>query len=38
MESRAEAIARGARRERVWLIEHPPLYTSGTSAKTGRPD
>ena len=33
MESRAEAIAEGRAAERVWLIEHPPLYTSGTSAK-----
>jgi len=35
MEARAEAIARGEKRERVWLIEHPPLYTAGTSAKDG---
>ncbi len=33
MESRAEAIAEGRAAERVWLIEHPPLYTAGTSAK-----
>jgi lipoyl(octanoyl) transferase len=33
MEARAEAIACGAAPERVWLIEHPPLYTAGTSAK-----
>jgi lipoyl(octanoyl) transferase len=33
METRAEAIARGDASERVWLIEHPPLYTAGTSAK-----
>jgi lipoyl(octanoyl) transferase len=33
METRAEAIARGDAPERVWLIEHPPLYTAGTSAK-----
>ena len=33
MESRADAIARGDALERVWLIEHPPLYTAGTSAK-----
>jgi lipoyl(octanoyl) transferase len=33
MEARSEAIARGAAPERVWLIEHPPLYTAGTSAK-----
>jgi lipoyl(octanoyl) transferase len=33
METRADAIARGDAPERVWLIEHPPLYTAGTSAK-----
>jgi lipoyl(octanoyl) transferase len=33
MEARAEAISRGDAPERVWLIEHPPLYTAGTSAK-----
>ncbi len=33
MESRVDAIARGAAPERVWLLEHPPLYTAGTSAK-----
>ncbi len=33
MEARAEAIARGDAPERVWLLEHPPLYTAGTSAK-----
>ena len=33
METRADAIARGDAAERVWLIEHPPLYTAGTSAK-----
>jgi lipoyl(octanoyl) transferase len=32
MESRAAAIAHGEARERVWLVEHPPLYTAGTSA------
>ncbi|HZV19067.1 MAG TPA: lipoyl(octanoyl) transferase LipB [Sphingobium sp.] len=32
MSERAEAIARGEARERIWLIEHPPLYTAGTSA------
>jgi lipoyl(octanoyl) transferase len=30
----AEMIAGGAD-ERVWLLEHPPIYTSGTSAKLG---
>ncbi len=33
MEARAEAIAAGAAPEQVWLIEHPPLYTAGTSAR-----
>jgi len=33
MESRAAAIADGAAAELVWLLEHPPLYTSGTSGK-----
>ena len=33
MEERVEAIARGESSELVWLIEHPPLYTAGTSAK-----
>ena len=32
MEARAAAIQAGTERERVWLIEHPPLYTAGTSA------
>lgn len=32
MKSRAAAIARGEAAEAVWLVEHPPLYTSGTSA------
>lgn len=33
MEARAEAIARDGARELVWLVEHPPLYTAGTSAQ-----
>jgi lipoyl(octanoyl) transferase len=33
MEARAEAIAAGRAAELVWLLEHPPLYTAGTSAK-----
>ncbi|MBV9076064.1 MAG: lipoyl(octanoyl) transferase LipB [Methylobacteriaceae bacterium] len=33
MEERAEAIAAGHAPERVWLLEHPPLYTAGTSAR-----
>ena len=32
MEARAAAVAAGEAREAVWLVEHPPLYTSGTSA------
>ncbi len=33
MESRVAAIAAGEADECVWLLEHPPLYTAGTSAK-----
>ncbi|HEX2555388.1 MAG TPA: lipoyl(octanoyl) transferase LipB [Microvirga sp.] len=33
MEARVAAIAAGTARERVWLVEHPPLYTAGTSAR-----
>ncbi|MBB3474743.1 lipoyl(octanoyl) transferase LipB [Sphingomonas sp. BK345] len=32
MEARAAAIAAGEARELVWLLEHPPVYTAGTSA------
>ncbi len=32
MEARAAAIAEGSAGERIWLLEHPPLYTAGTSA------
>ena len=32
MEARAAAIRAGDARELVWLLEHPPLYTAGTSA------
>ena len=35
MEARAAAIAAGEARELVWLLEHPPLYTAGTSAQDG---
>ncbi len=35
MEARAEAIADGRAGELVWLLEHPPLYTGGVSAKAG---
>ena len=33
MEQRAAAIAAGRAPELVWLLEHPPLYTAGTSAR-----
>ncbi len=33
MEARAAAIAEGGAGELVWLLEHPPLYTAGVSAK-----
>lgn len=33
MEARASAIAEGRAGEAVWLVEHPPLYTAGTSAR-----
>jgi lipoyl(octanoyl) transferase len=33
MEARASAIASGEAGELVWLLEHPPLYTAGVSAK-----
>jgi len=33
METRAAAIAEGGAAELVWLLEHPPLYTAGTSAR-----
>lgn len=32
MEDRAAAIHAGMAQERIWLLEHPPLYTAGTSA------
>ena len=35
MEARAAAVAAGTAPELVWLIEHPPLYTAGTSARPG---
>ena len=34
MEARAAAIAAGDAPEFVWLVEHPPLYTAGTSARS----
>src|SRR3954449_2639626 len=33
MEARVAAIAKGEAPELVWLLEHPPLYTAGTSAQ-----
>ncbi len=33
MEARANAIAAGDAGELIWLVEHPPLYTAGTSAE-----
>ncbi|WP_171234053.1 lipoyl(octanoyl) transferase LipB [Ruegeria sp. HKCCA6837] len=33
MEARVAEIARGNAEECVWMLEHPPLYTAGTSAK-----
>jgi lipoyl(octanoyl) transferase len=33
MDQRVAAIAAGTAAEQVWLLEHPPLYTAGTSAK-----
>ena len=33
MEARVAAIFAGTAPEQVWLVEHPPLYTAGTSAK-----
>jgi len=35
MQARAVAIARDEAPEAVWLLEHPPLYTAGTSAEAG---
>ncbi|MDF3074430.1 MAG: Lipoate-protein ligase [Alphaproteobacteria bacterium] len=34
MEERVAAIRARAKPEQVWLLEHPPLYTAGTSAKS----
>ena len=33
MEARVEGILAGAAPEALWLLEHPPLYTAGTSAR-----
>lgn len=32
MQALAAAIHQGSESERIWLVEHPPLYTAGTSA------
>ena len=33
MEARVNAVAKGCAGELVWLLEHPPIYTAGTSAR-----
>lgn len=33
MEARVAAIRAGTQSEAIWLLEHPPLYTAGTSAR-----
>ncbi|WP_133364713.1 lipoyl(octanoyl) transferase LipB [Qipengyuania sediminis] len=33
MEARNRAIAEGGARELIWLLEHPPVYTAGTSTR-----
>lgn len=33
MESRVEAILAGNAPEQIWLVEHPPMFTAGTSAR-----
>ena len=35
MEERVSAILAGNKPQRVWLVEHPPTYTAGTSARDG---
>jgi lipoyl(octanoyl) transferase len=35
MRARAAAIRAGVEPELIWLVEHPPLYTAGTSAAAG---
>ena len=35
MEARAAAISAGTAPEAIWLLEHPPLYTAGTSSRPG---
>jgi lipoyl(octanoyl) transferase len=38
MAARAEAVADGTAPELAWLLEHPPLYTAGTSARDEEAD
>ncbi len=33
MQNRVAAILQGKKKELIWLLEHPPLYSAGTSAK-----
>ena len=33
MEAQVAALATGSGQEQLWFLEHPPLYTSGTSAR-----
>jgi lipoyl(octanoyl) transferase len=35
MEARAVAVGGGDARELLWMLEHPPVYTAGTSAEPG---
>jgi len=35
MEARVAAIRAGEAPERIWLVEHPPLYTAGVGARDG---
>lgn len=35
MEARAAAVGVGEARELLWMLEHPPVYTAGTSAEPG---
>tara|TARA_Y100001968_G_scaffold144640_1_gene132063 strand:- start:535 stop:1212 length:678 start_codon:yes stop_codon:yes gene_type:complete len=35
MKKRVELIQSGKAIEQIWLLQHPPLYTAGTSAKAG---
>ena len=34
MEGHVAAMNEGRAGERIWLVEHPPLYTAGTSARS----